>query len=632
MVRALAFASCAAVLVLYALRGGSFDVVPRAELGIAAWWIAGLGWAVGVLPRAHIRRVGWLPFAGLLALAAWTALSLRWTESDERTAAELARVFHHAGFLVLALSLLCRDTWRAAVAGVMCGALIVCALAVASRLWPSAFPADLVGASFGTGRLSYPLNYWNAVAAWGATTATIALSLSAHLAPRAGRCVVLAVAPVAVLCTYLTYSRAGVAGTALGVLLVWAFARHRAVVLVHAGAVALGSAAAIFVVRAHPEIARAEGGAGQAEVLLALAVAAALGAATAGATWRLRLDTRWRLAPRVAHRLVAASAVVAIGVGALTLPPAVPRAVSAFKDRDAAVTTTDPSARLGTLSGQRFNAWSSAVASFRAEPLVGTGAGTFEFWWSREARDAEFVVDAHSLYLETLAELGLPGFLALLLLCGGGLFVALQARRGATTSADAGVATACLAALAVWLFHAGVDWMWESTATVAFALLLIAAASHSLGSPGQTAGPDRAAPPRHPYPSRAAARALVIVLALVGVAVQLPALVGASSLRISQAAARSNDERRALAAARDAGATLPWAASPHVQLALLAETSGDLNTAEREARQAAALEPTNWRHRVLLARVLAQRGDVDAALEAFAAAERLRPLGRLFSS
>src|SRR4051812_37563336 len=101
MVRALAFATCAAVLVLYALRGGSFDVVPRAELGIAAWWIAGLGWAVGVLPRARLGRTGWLPVVGLLALAAWTALSLRWTESDERTAAELARVFHHAGFLVL---------------------------------------------------------------------------------------------------------------------------------------------------------------------------------------------------------------------------------------------------------------------------------------------------------------------------------------------------------------------------------------------------------------------------------------------------------------------------------------------------------------------------------------------------
>jgi hypothetical protein len=459
----------------------------------------------------------------------------------------------------------------------------------------------------------------------------------------AARCLALASVPVAVLCTYLTYSRAGVAGTALGVLVVWACSRHRAVVLVHAAAAGLGSAAAIFAVRAHPAIARAEGGVGQAEVLLALAAAAGVGAAVAWATWRLQLDTRWRLTPRTARRLVAAGAVAAIAIGALTLPPAVPRAVSAFKDRDAIVTTTDPSARLGTLSGQRFNAWSSAVASFQAEPLVGTGAGTFEFWWSREARDAEFVVDAHSLYLETLAELGLPGFAALLMLCGGGLFVALQARRHAESTADAGAATACLAALTVWLFHAGVDWMWESTATVAFALLLIAATTAArarplhaaplavLDSPGPSTGRGRAAPP-HLHPSRAAARALLVVLALIGVAVQLPALVGASSLRVSQTAARSSDDRRALAAARDAQATLPWAASPHVQLALLAETAGDLGTAEREAQQAVALEPTNWRHRVLLARVLAQSGDADAALAAFAAAERLRPLGRLFSS
>ncbi|MBE2314495.1 O-antigen ligase family protein [Solirubrobacter sp. CPCC 204708] len=644
MVRALAFVVCAAVVGLYALRGGSFDVVPRAELGIAAWWIVALGWAVGVLPRARVGRAGWLPAFGLLALAAWTALSLRWSESDQRTAAELARVFHHAGLLVLALSVLCRETWRAGVAGVLAGAVGVCALAVASRLWPDAFPADLVGASFGTGRLSYPLNYWNAVAAWGAMTATVALSLSAH-GSLATRCLSLSVLPVAVLATYLTYSRAGVAGVALGLLVVWACARARAVVLVHAAVAGLGSAAAIMAVRAHPAIARAEGGAGQAEVLLALAVAAALCAATAFVTWRLRGEERWRLSPRVAHRVAAVSGVAAIAVGALTLPPAVPRAVSAFKDRDAIVTTDDPSARLGSLSGQRFNSWSSAFASFRAEPLAGTGAGTFEFWWSREARDAEFVVDAHSLYLETLAELGLPGLLCVLVLCGGGLYVAVRARRGAATTADAGAATAVLAAFAVWLFHAGVDWMWESTATVAFALLLVAAAAAARSennSPGpfpkeglslfRKRGPDRAAPPRTPHPTRAAARALIVVLALVGVAVQLPALVGASSLRVSQAAAREQDDRRALGAARDASATLPWAASPHVQLALLAENRGDLPQAEREAREAVALEPTNWRHRLLLARVLAQRGDAQAALAAFAVAERLRPLGRPFSA
>ena len=66
--------------------------------------------------------------------------------------------------------------------------------------------------------------------------------------------------------------------------------------------------------------------------------------------------------------------------------------------------------------------------------------------------------DAHSLYLETLAELGLVGFALLALLIGG---VAVTARR-------AGPA----AALAAWALHAGVDWDWELPALTLVAIVL----------------------------------------------------------------------------------------------------------------------------------------------------------------
>ncbi len=112
--QAATFLAVAGVLVLYALRGGTFDVVPRAELGIAAWWALGLGWATGVLPRARFGGWALAPLAGLVLLAAWTALSLTWTESAERTGGELARLAHHVGLLALALSLVGPRTWRAA--------------------------------------------------------------------------------------------------------------------------------------------------------------------------------------------------------------------------------------------------------------------------------------------------------------------------------------------------------------------------------------------------------------------------------------------------------------------------------------------------------------------------------------
>ena len=204
----------------------------------------------------------------------------------------------------------------------------------------------------------------------------------------------------------------------------------------------------------------------------------------------------------------------------------------------------------------------------------------------------------------------------MLALCAGGVLVCVRARVRAVSGAEAGAAAACLAGFAVWLFQAGVDWLWESTATVALALLLVAAAAAARSSPAR----------RH----RPAVRGAVVAVAVLALAVQLPPLVGASSLRASQAAVRGHDERRALAAADDAVATTPWAATPHVQLALLAENRGELGVAEREARDAVAREPTNWRHPLLLARVLAERGEAPAALQAFAHARKLRPLADVF--
>ena len=52
------------------------------------------------------------------------------------------------------------------------------------------------------------------------------------------------------------------------------------------------------------------------------------------------------------------------------------------------------------------------VDSFAAHPLTGVGAGSFGVEWRRERESDDFAQDAHSLYLETLAELGLVGGVA----------------------------------------------------------------------------------------------------------------------------------------------------------------------------------------------------------------------------
>jgi O-antigen ligase len=86
----------------------------------------------------------------------------------------------------------------------------------------------------------------------------------------------------------------------------------------------------------------------------------------------------------------------------------------------------------------------------------------------------ETVRNAHSLYHETLGELGLIGFGLLALFLGSVIFAAVRSRLrpgGLTRSQTAAVA----AALAVWLVHNAFDWDWQMLAVTAPALILAAA-------------------------------------------------------------------------------------------------------------------------------------------------------------
>ena len=235
----MAFALPAILLLYYALRGGSYDIVPLQEEALAIWWVLGLGWAFGLLPRAKPTRGVLVPFVAIVLLAIWTAISLSWTASDERTFAELARFLHYTGILLLIWSLVTRDNWRAAAAGLLAGGVAVSALAVASRLDPGAFPTNYITLRFQINRLSYPFNYWNAVGAWTVMSMAMALAWSAHVRNLVLRAACLAAVPICGTAAYLTYSRAAVIDAVIALFLVVALSRNRWVAFVHA----LGAAA-----------------------------------------------------------------------------------------------------------------------------------------------------------------------------------------------------------------------------------------------------------------------------------------------------------------------------------------------------------------------------------------------------
>ena len=124
-------------------------------------------------------------------------------------------------------------------------------------------------------------------------------------------------------------------------------------------------------------------------------------------------------------------------------------------------------ARLASTGSNRYDYWAVAAGAFADQPLRGTGAGGFAVAWRRERTVAEGARDAHSLYVETAAELGLVGVLLLAAAFGG----VVASARHVPAPALAGPA----AALAAWALHAGLDWDWELPALTLVAVLLAGA-------------------------------------------------------------------------------------------------------------------------------------------------------------
>lgn len=102
-------------------------------------------------------------------------------------------------------------------------------------------------------------------------------------------------------------------------------------------------------------------------------------------------------------------------------------------------------------------------------PLGGTGAGTYDLEWAAFGDLARWgnVLDAHSLYLETFAELGLVGVVLVLAL----LVPVSAAVRGPLSATS----TAAAAGAVTFLVHAGLDWDWEMPAVTLVGIACLAA-------------------------------------------------------------------------------------------------------------------------------------------------------------
>jgi O-antigen ligase len=338
------------------------------------------------------------------------------------------------------------------------------------------------------------------------------------------------------------------------------------------------------------------------------------GVALAARRGRLRWPS---VARQTAIRLAGGAAVVTLlAIVATGLPG---RAADGFADFKEPADPGDTSARFESASGNgRWQYWSRAAEAGAGAPLLGIGAGSFELFWAQDPGLPGSVRDAHSLYVETFGELGIPGLLLLISAVGWVLGFGLRRTLGATGARRALLA-ALLASASAFAVGAGIDWLWElAVLPVIFLLVAAALLAGDLG-PGAAEGRRW----RNGWSAVVALPALIVIAS---------PLLGASAIQTSRAAFSSGDLDTALSRAERAQRWQPYAGTPHLQQALVLEAQDRLSRAATEARTAIDKEPTNWRPWFILSRIEAQRDKdrTEEALGAFARAEELNRNSELF--
>jgi hypothetical protein len=565
--------------------------------------------------------------------------------------------------LVVGLAAQGRTAARHLLHGVAAAIVLVAGVAVLSRLQPQLFEVSAVERffPFNANRLSYPLGYWNLLAALAAMGIPLLLGIAARARWIAFQALAAGAIPILVLCAYLTVSRGAVGFVAVGLVAWLVLAPDRLTTLATAALAAAGSALAVGAADQREALQanlRDAAHLQQGDELLAFLVVVCLGVALVQVAISLLARHARRPRALVLPRRHAPAAFGAVALAAVVAFLAVGgpgfasdrwesfkgSATVATGAEAAPTSAADPFSRLqaGISGNGRYGYWVEAIRAQESAPLLGIGPGAFEFWWSRNAAErGGFVRDAHMLYLETFGELGLVG--AALLLSLFGLILVAGAIRAvrAVDPARRAIIAAATAGCATFMAAATVEWAWEMT-VLPVAMLLLAAVVLGPDRDRWRADPDPEreaadAPQREgargprSLVSRLAPRAALCALAVAGLLVTAVPLAATGAVRDSQSAAADGRLGEALTEARTAAGVQPYAATPELQRALLLERAGRLAPAAAAATQAARAEPTNWRTWLVRARILATAGEAREAVSSYERARSLNPQSTLWN-
>lgn len=595
--------------------------------GLAVWLVVVALLVLGAASNATLGRPLYWASGLIGGLALLSAISSLWSGSIELSVIEADRVLVYLSFFLAAFLIAQTDERRQRFAeGLAIAVTLVALLGLGSRLLPHVLE---VSDSLGTGpRLRYPLGYWNANGAMFGIAAALLLWMSRRSSWTGLRWASAAAMPAVLLALYFAFSRGGLLSLLVAAGCLIALSHDRLWLLGTLAIGALGAVPAVLAVQARQSL--TDNVASQASVdqgatvflILLGGVALAL-LLFAGLRWmedrggrRTGRMVELSRNPAVLRRIALAGAIVAIGV-AIAVGG---RAWHQFSSSDVQF-PNQPQQHFGQLSGAgRHDFWRVALDAFGEKPVLGTGAGTYEFSWEQHRSIAMPVHDAHSLYLEAFAELGVVGGLLVLGLVGTLLWTGFSAWQAAAEPQRDRYA-ALFAAMLAFAVGAAFDWFWEIAALGAVFFLaagvLVGARCRQL-APGAR-GDGAAGESRFGLAIAGLAVAWVAAIALVG-----PLLVE-HEIKASQGAAAGNIAN-AIDHADMARSIEPWAASPYLQLGLLAEAQGDYATATQRLTQAIDREDRNWQLYYLRSKVEREAGDTAAAQADLRQARRLNPL------
>ncbi len=477
---AILFAALGVVISFFSFSAGGYFVVRRGWGELVLLYLLVLGLLFGLPLAGRMSRLG---AAELGLFGAYSLLilgSVKWSWVPANSFAEFLRAaLYLAGFVVFYL-FLARRRWLGWLGHLFVAIAFVVALAaLKAKILPDAQEPvfDL--------RLSWPLTYWNALALMMVMAFPIGLSAIAQKGAALTLRMLYGVALFTLLVVlFFTVSRGGMIFLALALAIYLVFAVHRLRALLQAGMAIFWTAVVVASCYIYlpamkaicyqskscpdgPSLGLQSSQGHELGILLLILFAAAIG--SQALVWWLegKVWISAALGRKIGTGLVVAGAVAVLGVGSFVVVKKggpvtfVRNQVDTLFSTQRAQTVVDPGQRLLSDQSERPQEYKISLETMAAHPLTGTGANTWQISWLKNRPYLMSVKNGHSLFFDSLAELGI---------IGGGLLVAfvviffvnsIRDLRFLGRSRHRELYGAFFAASAVLVLHSFMDWDWQ---------------------------------------------------------------------------------------------------------------------------------------------------------------------------